>query len=68
SWPDRPGNPRGIHMSGKEAGETAAAAGVSRLLITHVPPWTDSEQVLSEAKTAFDGPTELVRAGAHYDI
>ena len=68
SWPDRSGNPRGIHLSGRDAGEAAAAAGVGRLLITHVPPWTDTEQVLTEAKTAFGGPTELVRAGAHYDI
>ncbi len=68
SWPEGSGNPGGIHMSGKEAGEAAAAAGVSQLLITHVPPWTDPEQVLSEAKAAFDGPTELVRPGAHYDI
>jgi len=25
-------------------------------------------QVLTEAKAAFDGPTELARAGTHYDI
>ena len=68
SWPDRPDNPRGVHLSGREAGEAAAAAGVHRLLITHVPPWTDAEQVLSEAKVAFDGPTELVRPGGHYEI
>jgi ribonuclease BN (tRNA processing enzyme) len=68
SWPDRPGNPPGIHLSGRNAGDAAAAAGVGRLLITHVPPWTDAEQVLAEAKAAFDGPTELVRAGGHYEI
>jgi ribonuclease BN (tRNA processing enzyme) len=68
SWPDRPDNPRGVHLSGREAGEAAAAAGVHRLLITHVPPWTDAEQVLSEAKVAFDGPTELVRPGGHYKV
>ncbi len=68
SWPDRPGNPPGIHLSGRDAGEAAAAAGVGRLLITHVPPWTDAEQVLTEAKAAFGGPTELVRSGAHYEI
>jgi ribonuclease BN (tRNA processing enzyme) len=68
SWPDRPGNPPGIHMSGKDAGEAAATAGVGRLLITHVPPWTDSDRVLSEAKAAFGGPIELVRQGTHYDI
>lgn len=68
SWPDQPDNPRGVHLSGREAGEAAAAAGVGRLLITHVPPWTSTEQVLTEAKAAFDGPTELVRPGSHYDI
>ncbi|MGH3902508.1 MAG: MBL fold metallo-hydrolase [Pseudonocardiaceae bacterium] len=68
SWPDGPSNPRGIHLSGKQAGQAAAAAGVGRLLITHVPPWTDAEQVLGEAKAAFDGPTELVRPDAHYVI
>jgi ribonuclease BN (tRNA processing enzyme) len=68
SWPYRPDNPVGIHLSGKDAGEAAAAAGVGRLLITHVPPWTDAEQVLTEAKAAFDGPTELVRPGIHYEI
>ena len=68
SWPDRPNNPLGIHMSGRDAGEAAAVAGVGRLLITHVPPWTDPDQVLTEAKAAFDGPVELVRQGAHYEI
>lgn len=68
SWPHRPDNPPGIHMSGTQAGEAAAAAGVGQLLITHVPPWTDPEQILAEAKEAFGGSTELVRAGAHYDI
>jgi ribonuclease BN (tRNA processing enzyme) len=68
SWPDRPGNPSGVHLSGREAGEAAAAARVGRLLITHVPPWTDAGQVLTEAKAAFDGPTELVHPGTHYQI
>jgi ribonuclease BN (tRNA processing enzyme) len=68
SWPDRPGNPPGIHLSGRDAGEAAAAAGVGRLLITHVPPWTDPDRVLTEAKAAFEGPIELVRQGTHYDI
>lgn len=68
SWPDQPDNPRGVHMSGRDAGEIAAAAGTGRLLITHVPPWTDAEQMLTEAKGSFGGPVELVRAGADYVI
>lgn len=68
SWPDRPDNPGGIHLSGRDAGQAAAEAGVGRLLITHVPPWTDAEEMLAEAKVAFTGRTELVRAGAEYEI
>ncbi|MCA1672689.1 MAG: MBL fold metallo-hydrolase, partial [Actinobacteria bacterium] len=68
SWPDNPDNPRGVHLSGRDAGDAAAAADVGRLLITHVPPWTDANQVLAEAKAAFSGPVDLVRPGAHYEI
>jgi len=68
SWLDRPDNPPGVHLSGRQAGEAAAVARVNRLLITHVPPWTDAERVLTEAKAAFDGPTELVRPDTHYEI
>lgn len=68
SWPDRADNPRAVHMSGRDAGQAAAAAGVGRLLITHVPPWTDPDQMLAEAKSAFDGPTELARPSTDYPI
>ena len=68
TWPhvterwDEP--PPGIHMSGRQAGEHAAAAGVGRLLITHVPAWFDAQALLAEAKEAFDGPVELVAPDA----
>ncbi|MGH3940384.1 MAG: MBL fold metallo-hydrolase [Pseudonocardiaceae bacterium] len=68
SWPDRASNPPGIHLSGCDAGEVAAAAGVGRLLITHVPPWIDAEQMRAEACAVFEGHVELVRAGADYEI
>ncbi|MPZ65813.1 MAG: MBL fold metallo-hydrolase [Pseudonocardiaceae bacterium] len=68
SWPHRADNPAGVHLSGREAGELAAASGSGRLLLTHVPPWTSPQQVLGEARTAHDGPVELVQAGADYQI
>ena len=61
-WWDEP--PTGIHLSGRQAGEHAAAAGVGRLLITHVPAWFDAQALLAEAKAAFDGPVELVEPDA----
>jgi ribonuclease BN (tRNA processing enzyme) len=60
--------PRGVHLSGRQAGEHAAAAGVGRLLITHVPAWFDAQALLTEAKEAFGGPVELVEPDAGYDI
>lgn len=60
--------PPGVHLSGRQAGEHATAAGVGRLLITHVASWFDGEEILAEAKAAFDGPVELVAPDAAYEI
>ena len=65
--PDVPGLPRDLHLTGREAGEHAAAAGVGRLLVTHVPPWGDPAAQLASARAIF--PTaELVEPGATYDV
>ncbi len=68
SWPDAPDRPGGLHLSGREAGEHAARAGVGRLLLTHLMPWADPEAMLAEAREAYDGPLEVVRSGAAYEV
>jgi ribonuclease BN (tRNA processing enzyme) len=60
--------PPGVHLSGRQAGEHAAAAGVGRLLLTHVPSWFDGADLLAEAEEAFDGPVDLVAPDATYAI
>ena len=55
--------PTELHLTGKEAGEHAAAAGVGRLLLTHVPPWHEPEGSLAEARSTYDGPIALARTG-----
>jgi ribonuclease BN (tRNA processing enzyme) len=65
--PPGPGMPMGLHLTGREAGEHAAAAGVGRLLLTHVPPWVDEIGQLFAASAVFS-ETELVRSGATYEI
>jgi ribonuclease BN (tRNA processing enzyme) len=65
--PPGPGMPMGLHLTGREAGEHAAAAGVGRLLLTHVPPWVDVIGQLFAASAVFS-ETELVRSGATYEI
>jgi ribonuclease BN (tRNA processing enzyme) len=65
--PDVPGLPPDLHLTGREAGEHAAAAGVGRLLLTHVPTWVDRTAQLASARAVF--PTaELVEPGATYDV
>ena len=58
----------GLHLTGKQAGQHAAKAGVGRLLVTHVPPWVDADIVTAEAADAFGATTERVTPSAQYDI
>ncbi|MET0189505.1 MAG: MBL fold metallo-hydrolase [Pseudonocardia sediminis] len=68
SWPHSDDAPAGVHLSGRQAGEHAAAAGVGRLLLTHVPAWCDPQELLAEAKAVFDGPIDLVHPDEAFDI
>ena len=68
SWTDAPDRPGHLHLSGAEAGRIAKRAGVRQLLLTHIPPWTSREDVISEAKAEFDGPVHAVVAGESIGI
>ncbi len=59
-------DPEELHMTGKEAGQAAADAGVGTLVLTHIPPWHDKQLARDEARPEFDGPIELARSGATY--
>jgi ribonuclease BN (tRNA processing enzyme) len=61
-------NPPDLHMTGRDAGTTAAAAGARRLVLTHVPPWYDGDTAVAEARQVYDGPLELARPGATYEL
>jgi ribonuclease BN (tRNA processing enzyme) len=56
------------HLSARQAGQSAKAAKVGRLVITHVPPGGDAEQQRSDAETAFGRPVELATAGATFHL
>ena len=61
-------HPADLHLTGRDAAEHAARAGVRRLLLTHIPPWNDPAEVWSDARPAFDGPLDLAAAGASYEL
>lgn len=48
---------RGIHLTGRRAGEAAERGGAGRLVVSHVPAWYDPEDAVAEARAMFAGPT-----------
>lgn len=68
SFPEGADHPPDLHLTGSEAGAHAAGAAVGRLLLTHIVPWGNPRCTLDAAKSAYDGPLELVQPDAHYDI
>ena len=52
-----------FHMSARQAGEHAAAAGVGELMLTHIWPSLDHELSREQASATFDGPIELASEG-----
>lgn len=59
---------RGIHLTGRRAGQAAAQAGARRLLLTHLPVWNDPQVVLAEARGAFTGPVSVAGSGQVHEI
>ena len=68
SWTHSPDRPPKLHLSGTEAGRAARNAGVRELLLTHIPPWTSREDVISEAKAEFDGPVHAVVCDETFEV
>jgi ribonuclease BN (tRNA processing enzyme) len=69
SYLDGDDNPPDLHLTGREAGEAAAKAGVGHLLLTHlVTAWGDPGATYAAASGTFSGPVSLVRPGDRYEI
>ena len=68
SFEEGEGNPSDLHLTGRECGVLGNAAGIGRLVLTHVPPWHDPQVVFAEASETFHGPVELAEVGAVYDF
>lgn len=56
------------HLSARQAGEMAGAAGAQRLLVTHLPPGADPDESRAQAAAAFSGPVEVAVTNARYEV
>jgi len=52
-----------VHLSPEDAGMTAAHAGVSRLILTHLAPGLSPEEAIARAGETFHGPIEVAAPG-----
>ncbi len=59
---------RGVHLTGRRAGQAAAAGGARRLVLTHLVAWNDVAASVDEARAVYDGPLEVARPGAVYRL
>ena len=53
----------GALSSATDAGRQAAAAGVGRLVLTHLMPATDPDAAMAAARSSFAGPIDVARPG-----
>lgn len=60
--------PSGVHMTGTEAGQHAETAGAERLMITHVFPTREPEQVAADAENVYDGLVWVARDREEYEL
>jgi ribonuclease BN (tRNA processing enzyme) len=54
------------HLSARQAGRTARAAGVERLVITHLEPGTDRQAAAAEATASFGRPVTVAAQGDRF--
>jgi ribonuclease BN (tRNA processing enzyme) len=64
SYPERvPADSVQYLSSARQAGQTAAAAGARRLLLTHLLPGTDPDAALGAARAGYDGDVSVAAPG-----
>ena len=68
SFQTRDHNPPDLHLTGADCGRTATAAGVGRLVLTHIPPWHDAAVAEAEARGEWSGRLDVARAGETYEV
>lgn len=57
-----------VHLSGSRAALAAKQAGAKRLMLTHIPAWTDPADCVRDAKTQWPGEVEVAQPSASYEL
>jgi ribonuclease BN (tRNA processing enzyme) len=68
SYLDGEDNPPDVHLTGRDAGASAARADVGKLLLTHLVPWGDQTRTLAEATSAYDGEIAVAHPLDVHDV
>ena len=61
-------NPPNLHLTAAEAAGHAAAAGVPRLVLTHLVAWNDPRRTLAEGRAAYDGELLIAAPGMEVEL
>ena len=56
------------HLTAAQAGADARAAGVRRLVLTHLQPTTDPERSRADAAEAFGAPVDVAAIDDHHEV
>ena len=56
------------HLTSGEAGAVAAAGGVKRLVLNHLPHFGDHRLLVEQARKKFNGPVELAETGKAWEL
>lgn len=57
---------RGVHLTGKRAGEVANQAQAQELVLTHLQPWTNAQRNIGDARKEYAGKVSLAVPGDTY--
>jgi len=60
--------PPDLHLTAAQSAEHATRAGVQRLVLTHLVPWTPRDETQEEAAAAYDGELMLATSGLAVDV